>query len=260
MTESTPTIDETAKDQNKLFARAIRGYAIIAKGKEPKHLAKEQYQISSQNGNGKYIMAKNDSRWTCTCPDHIYRKVDCKHINAVRLWLKLKEKMESADVFDLPKAFEDISKYEYYGSIDVVKWGSRQNKRNFESNWGDSSRREGGMKSLSKFKVSLWKSRIILIYFQQILVYPSLKGLRASLKNYSVYAIENKVYGFVNRVFDCLSPLLMLIKEVQLFRGFKFRPMYLFDRVGWKIFSLLINSPPHFLIGRLGESYDGKRS
>jgi len=61
VTESTPTLNGITKDKNKLFARAVRGYAIIAKDKEPKHLDKASYRISSQNGNGKYIIAKNGS-------------------------------------------------------------------------------------------------------------------------------------------------------------------------------------------------------
>jgi hypothetical protein len=39
----------------------------------------------------------------------------------------------------------------------------------------------------------------------------------------------------------------MLIKEVQLFRGFEFRPLYLFDRVGGKVFFSVIIDLRHRL-------------
>jgi hypothetical protein len=126
--------------------------------------------------------------------------------------------------------------------------------------------------------------------------YPSLKELRPKLKNSSVYAVEDKVYGFgsdfdeltrldfievevsvqdipklttliikdgisrhvielgyeleygfVNRVFDRSNPLHMLINEVQLFNGFEFRPLYLFDRVSGKIFFSVIIDLRHKL-------------
>lgn len=126
--------------------------------------------------------------------------------------------------------------------------------------------------------------------------YPSLKELRSKLKNCSVYAVENRVYGFgsdfnelttlgfteviisiqdvpklttaiikdgiskraielgyelehgfANRIFDRSNPLSMLIKEVQLFKGFEFRPLYLFDRVSQKIFFSVIVDLRHRL-------------
>jgi hypothetical protein len=119
--------------------------------------------------------------------------------------------------------------------------------------------------------------------------FPSLKELRLKLKNGSVYAIEDKVYGFGpdfkefaalgfievevgiqdvpkltaavikdgifrhaiksgyelecgfrNRIFDRSNPLPMRVREVQLFKGFEFRPLYLFDRVERKIFFSVI--------------------
>ena len=109
--------------------------------------------------------------------------------------------------------------------------------------------------------------------------YPSLKELRSKLKNSTVYATEDKVYGFGsdfreltalgfaevemniqdtpkltvaiikdgissyarelgydldygfrNCLFDRKNPLPTLSKEVQLFEGFEFRPVYLFDK------------------------------
>jgi len=125
---------------------------------------------------------------------------------------------------------------------------------------------------------------------------PSLKELRVRLKDCSVYALENKVfgfganlteltalgftelevntqevprlataiikdgisrhatklgyeleYGFANRVFDRSHPLPVLVKEAQLFEGFEFRPLYLFDRLGQKIFFSVIIDLRHKL-------------
>jgi len=67
---------QTPKDNN----RAIRGYAIIAKGDKITQLDENTFTVPSQNGNGLYHVAKLDSGWVCTCPDRTYRKIECKHI------------------------------------------------------------------------------------------------------------------------------------------------------------------------------------
>ena len=72
--------------------RVVRGYAIISKGDTPKQIAKETFIVPSQSGNGEYTITKN-GKWKCTCPDFESRKMDCKHIHAVKLFLGLKEQV-----------------------------------------------------------------------------------------------------------------------------------------------------------------------
>ena len=38
------------------------------------------YLVRSQSGNGAYNVSKVDGEWVCECPDHVYRRVKCKHI------------------------------------------------------------------------------------------------------------------------------------------------------------------------------------
>ncbi|MHC1584140.1 MAG: SWIM zinc finger family protein [Methanosarcinales archaeon] len=40
---------------------------------------------------------KRNGEWRCSCPDHKYRKVVCKHIYAVGFWLALKQKLEKRE-------------------------------------------------------------------------------------------------------------------------------------------------------------------
>lgn len=83
------------KPENK---RAIRGYAIIAKGDEPKQLKENVFRVPSQNSKKYYYVTNKNEIWHCTCPDHKYRKATCKHIYAVRFWLALKQKLEKQKV------------------------------------------------------------------------------------------------------------------------------------------------------------------
>lgn len=72
-------------------AREMRGLAIAAKGPQIKSFNKVSYSVRSQSNGQWYSVVKHygssiertRAYWTCTCPDHIYRKSQCKHICAV---------------------------------------------------------------------------------------------------------------------------------------------------------------------------------
>jgi len=109
--------------------RTIRGYAIIAKGDEPRRIAEGVYEIRSQSGSGFYRLAKQDSEWSCTCPDYVNRHEevgDCKHLSALRLWLRAKEETERTDVFELPKTVLTFEHCRFCNSVDLLRWGYRK--------------------------------------------------------------------------------------------------------------------------------------
>jgi len=52
------------------------------------------YKVASQSGHGMYnVTKKENGGWLCTCPDHIYREIRCKHIIAVQISLELRNKV-----------------------------------------------------------------------------------------------------------------------------------------------------------------------
>jgi hypothetical protein len=41
--------------------------------------------VVSSNGDDIYLVGRDENgEWSCTCPDHVYRQHDCKHIHLVR--------------------------------------------------------------------------------------------------------------------------------------------------------------------------------
>lgn len=47
------------------------------------------YRIKSQTGMGEYVVkCTEEGKFTCTCPDHILHKCECKHILAVRQYME----------------------------------------------------------------------------------------------------------------------------------------------------------------------------
>jgi len=107
--------------------RMVRGFAIVAQSGHIRQIETHTFKVKSQNGNGQYVVT-NGKEWDCTCPDHTYRKVVCKHIFAIRFWISLKEKIESQDVFQLYREFSEASTCKFCGSVDIIKWGYRKNK------------------------------------------------------------------------------------------------------------------------------------
>jgi transposase-like protein len=57
---------------------------------------------------------------------------DCKHVSALRLWLKAKEATERTDTFELPKTVLSFEHCRFCNSVDLLRWGyrkTRQSKR-----------------------------------------------------------------------------------------------------------------------------------
>jgi transposase-like protein len=112
--------------------RTIRGYAIIAKGDEPQMVSKGVYEVRSQSGSGFYRLTKHSLGWSCTCPDYVNRHEevgDCKHISALRLWLRAKEETERTDIFELPKTVLTFNHCRFCNSVDLLRWGYRETRQ-----------------------------------------------------------------------------------------------------------------------------------
>jgi len=103
--------------------RKERGKAI-AEVHGVKRLDANSYKVTSQSGNGSYDVHSDESGWKCTCPDHIYRNVRCKHIWAVEFSIALREKVASRIVL----APIQVHTCPICNSEQIVKHGIRHNK------------------------------------------------------------------------------------------------------------------------------------
>ncbi len=67
----TPEFQESKRESKSNFIKVIK-------------LSGERYEVrNSLNPNSVYEVVTNSS-YTCSCPDHTFRKVECKHIKAVK--------------------------------------------------------------------------------------------------------------------------------------------------------------------------------
>jgi len=112
--------------------RIMRGYAILAKGEQPKALDENTYLVQSQSGNGSYHVALVNGEWRCECPDFQFRKVVCKHIHAVRFWLALRKKIEKSSMFSLGEEVLEAKHCRFCGSPMIIKQGKRKCRFGFK--------------------------------------------------------------------------------------------------------------------------------
>jgi transposase-like protein len=112
--------------------RVMRGYAILAKGEEPKPLAENTFLVHSQSGNGNYNVTLIEDEWHCECPDYQFRNVACKHIHAVRFWLALRKKIEKSSIFNLGEEIQEAKHCRFCGSPMIIKQGMRKCRFGFK--------------------------------------------------------------------------------------------------------------------------------
>ncbi|MFY3742222.1 MAG: transposase-like protein/predicted RNA-binding Zn-ribbon protein involved in translation (DUF1610 family) [Candidatus Nitrosomirales archaeon] len=115
----------------------MNGLAIAAKGAQIKRINKLSYSVKSQTSDLWYSVVEEygkstegtKAHWVCNCPDHLYRKVTCKHIFAVLFSKELRKKIvASQDVAE--RVIAPIINFECpkcKGST-IVKHGVRHTK------------------------------------------------------------------------------------------------------------------------------------
>lgn len=111
---------------------AIASLNRESKGKElaslegtVRRIDNQSYEVRSQSGNGEYQVLYTELGWICSCSDHIYRGVKCKHIYAVEFSQTLrKEVKKKSDVIIQPIVSTNCI---FCKSDKLVKFGIRHN-------------------------------------------------------------------------------------------------------------------------------------
>jgi len=82
------------------------------------------YIVNSQSSNGFYHIQLNELGWVCSCPDHMYRGVKCKHIYAVEFSFALREQVKKEIII---QPVDSLS-CRYCSSGNIVRKAIRRNK------------------------------------------------------------------------------------------------------------------------------------
>jgi putative transposase len=108
--------------------RRMKALTIVGQTDQIKRINHVTYKVKSQSSDTWYdVKHEYKQGWTCTCPDHIFRKLDCKHILSVFVSKELRHKIvNNSDVNEIEAPeLELICKC---GSIDIIRDGVRKNK------------------------------------------------------------------------------------------------------------------------------------
>lgn len=83
--------------------RQIRGFAILAQPNTIKQVNANTFRVRSQSNPHVEYVVTNGKELDCSCPDHTYRGVVCKHLYGVRALLELRSKPDASSIVQLAK-------------------------------------------------------------------------------------------------------------------------------------------------------------
>ena len=108
--------------------RELRGQQIANMKWQVKRISEEAYKVKSQSGNGVYDILKTVQGWMCSCPDHTYRNVKCKHIWAIEFSTALRQRVEFNKISRSIEPLSGTSNCIHCGSDNILRDGVRHNK------------------------------------------------------------------------------------------------------------------------------------
>jgi putative transposase len=106
-----------------LIDRQEQGYLIAQMNGSVKRINDASYIVNSQSGNGSYKINATALGWDCSCPDHSFRGIKCKHIYAVEISYAIRKEVEIRRIEPVSAQCCVLCK-----SSNIVKDGLRHNK------------------------------------------------------------------------------------------------------------------------------------
>ncbi len=106
-------------------SRALKAEEITKTEGFVKRVDEYSYKVHSQTGDFNYDVMATESGWRCSCPDHTYRNVRCKHITAVEVSQALRKNVEASSLVIRPISIHSCPKC---NSESIKKSGLRHNQ------------------------------------------------------------------------------------------------------------------------------------
>ncbi len=169
-------------EKQKTDLRKIRAYAILAKGDTPTIVNQETFFVPSQSSKAKKYKVTHFDDWTCECPDFQNRKIECKHIQSIELFLKVRISYDSA-VLELKEQInKEVINCSFCGSAEVMKRGKRKTTTGIKQRYKCKSCNRRFVPDLVKrTKVDAKMITLIMdLYYKGL----SLRDIRGSVKDF----------------------------------------------------------------------------
>ena len=180
--------------------REDRGRAIAEKDRQIMRMNDHSYKVKSQSSDILYDITLTEIGWKCTCPDHVTRGVQCKHIYAVVLSFGIRKEVEKVRI----EPIVSVSSCVYCHSTNVIKYGLRHNKYGdvqlFHCN--DCSRHYTLNLGFEKMKAS---PKTITVAMQLYFSGESLRNVANSLKLLGVKVSHVAVYNWIQKYTELMK-------------------------------------------------------
>lgn len=113
--------------KNQIQTRELKALTIVGQSDQIKRISTSAYKVKSQSSDTWYdVVHEYGKGWKCSCPDHTFRHLECKHIMSVYISKELRHKIVSnSDVKEIETSNELSCKC---GSVNIIKIGIRHNK------------------------------------------------------------------------------------------------------------------------------------
>jgi transposase-like protein len=172
-----------------------------------KRINDKSYVVNSQSGNGSYVIHLIELGWNCSCPDHTFRGVKCKHIFAVEFSFALREQVKKEIII---QPIDSLS-CRYCNSSKVVRKAIRYNK------YGNIQRylcKECGKRF--SFNIGFEKMhatpQIITSAMQLYFTGESFRNVQKFLKLQGISTSHMGVYNWINKYVSLMQKYLEQIK------------------------------------------------
>ncbi|MGQ0605949.1 MAG: hypothetical protein ACT4OD_03210 [Candidatus Nitrosotenuis sp.] len=80
--------------------RQNKGQEIANKPNQVTRIDDSHYKVKSQTVDTEYDIVATEKGWICSCPDHTFRHLCCKHIHAVEVSIELRKEIEKTVVIE----------------------------------------------------------------------------------------------------------------------------------------------------------------
>lgn len=108
-----------------LDSRDLKAESIARQFGWVRRVSESQYKVRSQRLNREYDVLSAEKGWYCSCPDHIYRGMECKHVRAVELSYVMRSVIvRPVQVIQVA----NVKKCPSCDSESIVKHGLRHNR------------------------------------------------------------------------------------------------------------------------------------
>jgi len=154
------------------------------------------YQIKSLTSTRVYNIYSTESGWKCSCPDHKYRNVTCKHALVIELSLRLRQEARERNQVVIEEVGTD--KCPQCHSEKIVKHGIRHNK-NFELqrySCKDCKKRFTFNLGFEKITVN---PKIVTSALQLYFTGESLRSVQKFLKLQGVNVVHSTIYKWIKK-------------------------------------------------------------